>query len=1463
MTAADLAPAQITPSSEERWKEWWSWAILTLAVLPAMVATRPGWISADTKVYLYLDPGRLLRSAQSMWNPDVNMGTVTHENMGYLFPMGPYFWLIEKLHVPMWLGQRIWMSALFVLAGAGVLYLGRILGLSSLGRLTGAMLYMLSPFVLDYMGRASVLLMPWAGFGWMIAFTVLAARRGGWRYPALFALVVAAVGGINATAILFTGFGPIVWLIYVGVLKEATWKQIWGAAWKIGLLSFVVSVWWMSGLWAEAAYGLNVLRFTETIPTVLLTSSPSEVIRGLGYWYFYGWDRIQPWVLAASQYIAHVFPILISFAIPTLALAAGFFIRWRYRAFAIILIAVGMISASSAFPIALPTPFGAFLKVVDQTTIGLAMRSSNRVLPLLILGLALLLGAGLSAVLATRFWIGIGAVVVIILMILVNMAPLFAGDIVASNLAYQTPLPKYVTNAANYLNASSPSTRVLGVPGVDFGYYRWGVSMDQIWPGLLTRGWVARGSVPVGEPGSVNLLRAVDESIQDGTLDPSSIAPMASLMSVGDLLFQGDLQYERYTGVRGITIWNQLQPTPPGLGRPKLFGPPVPQKTTIGNINDEEQLALAKNAAPIPSLAVYPVKAPRAQIRTEATQSPLIVAGDGEGLLEAASFGLFSSHTPILYSASFPTSKELASVNTQGSTLVVTDTNAKRLDTWGTLDSTYGFVETTGEKLLQPNDSEQFLSVFPTNNDSTKTVAVLSGMKSVVATSYGNPINNSPENQAINAVDGNPSTAWVEGALQLATNETLQITLDHPVTTNNVTLLQPQGGERNRSITSVSLRFDGKDPLAVPLNQSSLTPPGQAVSFSTRTFSTLSITVTGVTGSKIYLSGLAGVGFAEVKIGGVPPATVSLRMPTDLLNKIGVASANHPLDLLMHRLRTSDIGARSDVEPVLRRIVSLPTARTFTLQGESRLSAIVSDSLMNVVLGRTTSTSFPANSNGLVPIVQSDSSSRLSADLNAASWSAQDNNPSTAWQSAFTNPIGQWIEFSTARPISFDHLNLQVIADGRHEVPTSVTVTAGGVNRVVQLPAIPLGVGRPQGSITVLPVSFPALSGSTVRLTIDSVITLSRNQVTLDGGNPPPVGIAEMGIPGVVEPLTPVDVPVTCTSQLLSLNGQAVPVAIQGSTQAALNRQALHIAPCGDAATGVAFPAGTNQVTSGDGSQTAWNLDLLGFSSARAAPPSSPVTAPATPSVVVMHTSQWSADVTLHGGGPASWLVLGQSLSSGWQATMNGRSLGVPTLIDGYANGWKIPAMTPGTVAKVSFVWAPQHIINVAQLISLFGLLAVVVLSLWPVKRRSKEKDERYGVPQFTMPWKYPRSPRSWPVTIGTSFVLGIAVGIVTAPLTGVAALILSVMGLRLNRSRVILFAGCIGALALAGLYTAYEQHANIYPWNIGWPQHFGIASASAWVALGVLIVDGTVEQLRERFGHLEEPPVRDPSPLE
>ena len=72
---------------------------------------------------------------------------------------------------------------------------------------------MLTPYSLDYAARISVLLHAVGRAA--VDDRARSARRlrdGGWRYPALFALVVQVVGGVNATALLFAGLGPALWV---------------------------------------------------------------------------------------------------------------------------------------------------------------------------------------------------------------------------------------------------------------------------------------------------------------------------------------------------------------------------------------------------------------------------------------------------------------------------------------------------------------------------------------------------------------------------------------------------------------------------------------------------------------------------------------------------------------------------------------------------------------------------------------------------------------------------------------------------------------------------------------------------------------------------------------------------------------------------------------------------------------------------------------------------------------------------------------------------------------------------------------------------------------------------------------------------------------------------------------------------------------------------------------------------
>src|SRR5207237_8454694 len=117
--------------------------------------------SADTKQYLYLDPGRLLSRAAYLWDPHIGAGTVPHQYIGYLFPMGPYYWLMDQIGVPDWVAQRLWLGSISLAAVLGALWLFLMLGARRAGALAGALVYLLTPYQPPFPARISALLLPW------------------------------------------------------------------------------------------------------------------------------------------------------------------------------------------------------------------------------------------------------------------------------------------------------------------------------------------------------------------------------------------------------------------------------------------------------------------------------------------------------------------------------------------------------------------------------------------------------------------------------------------------------------------------------------------------------------------------------------------------------------------------------------------------------------------------------------------------------------------------------------------------------------------------------------------------------------------------------------------------------------------------------------------------------------------------------------------------------------------------------------------------------------------------------------------------------------------------------------------------------------------------------------------------------------------------------------------------------
>jgi hypothetical protein len=75
--------------------------------------------------------------------------------------------------------------------------------------------------------------------------------------------------------------------------------------------------------------------------------------------------------------------------------------------------------------------------------------------------------------------------------------------------------------------------------------------------------------------------------------------------------------------------------------------------------------------------------------------------------------------------------------------------------------------------------------------------------------------------------------------------------------------------------------------------------------------------------------------------------------------------------------------------------------------------------------------------------------------------------------------------------------------------------------------------------------------------------------------------------------------------------------------------------------------------------------------------------------------------------------VLGESFDAGWRATCNGRSLGAPQVVDGYANGWRAPA----GCTHVAFAFAPQSGVQASYVVSAVAVALMLLFLIWGALR--------------------------------------------------------------------------------------------------------------------------------------------------
>ena len=238
----------------------------------------------------------------------------------------------------------------------------------------------------------------------------------------------------------------------------------------------------------------------------------------------------------------------------------------------------------------------------------------------------------------------------------------------------------------------------------------------------------------------------------------------------------------------------------------------------------------------------------------------------------------------------------------------------------------------------------------------------------------------------------------------------------------------------------------------------------------------------------------------------------------------------------------------------MRRLLDVPGEREFELAGEARISAQAPDPLVDRLLGIPGA---PRRRHHR-PVV---------GPPRRVTWPPGPPRPSTATRRRPGRPPSTTSRASSSstscpRSQTVDHLDLQVVADGRHSVPTRLRLKAGDEVRELEVPAArgrrPSPTASPRSPSTSSPVEADTLPPHRPRGPPGDDRPTGTAAATRSCPSPSP----RSACPASSAPSPPRRCPDRCHDDLLTVDGEAVPVRLSGTTADAEARLPLPIEAC-------------------------------------------------------------------------------------------------------------------------------------------------------------------------------------------------------------------------------------------------------------------------------------------------------------
>jgi arabinofuranan 3-O-arabinosyltransferase len=1407
---AEPGPVEVIPLSRR-----WLWLVAAVA-LALSFGSSPGQISPDTKLDLTANPLRFLARATNLWNSELPFGQAQNQAYGYLFPHGTFFVAGHLLGLPGWITQRLWWALLLTVGFWGLLRVAEALGIGSpTSRAVGAAAFALSPRVLTTLGSISSETLPIMLAPWVLLPAILALRDSASSGPSVRRLAgqagvaVALMGAVNAIATLAGCLPAVIW--WACHRPNRRWLRY--AAWWLLALALAMT-WWLVALILMARISPPFLDFIESSGVTTQWSSLVEVLRGTDSWTPF----VAPNATAGAPLVTGSVAILATCLVAAAGLAglagmsAG---NVPARGRLVTMLLVGVVLLGVGYSGGLGSPLAQHVQAFLDAG-GAPLRNVHKFESLIripvVLGLAQLLGRiPLPGSVPKPLWrsafahperdkrVAVGIVVLTALMAGTSLA--WTGRMTPPGT--YSAIPRYWHDAADWLSAHNTGVpkpgRVLVVPGAPFATQLWGTSHDEPLQVLGDSPWGVRDSIPLTPPQTVRALDSVQRLFASGT--PSAgLADTLARQGISYVVMRNDLDPDASRSARPILVHRAVTGSP-RLQKVAQFGAPVGPGPVSGFVTDSELRPR------YPAVEIYRVTAMAGD-----PGAPYLADIDGLPRVDGGPEALLRLDERRRLSGRPPPGPALLTADAVGAGLpvpvvTVTDTPLARETDYGRVDDHSSAIRAVGDTRHTFNRVPDYPSPGADTVYGSWTGGRLTASSSSSDSTVLPDVATAASPAA--AIDADSATAWVSNSLQSAVGQWLQVDFDHPVTNSIITITpsattvgaQVRRVEVETATGTTTLRFDeaGK-PIsgALPYGE---TPWVRITAIGTDDGSPgVQFAITDLSITQYDARGFAHpVNIRHTALVPAPPPNAAVAqwdLGSDPLGRPGCAAG--PANVQC----APSMALATETPATFSRTLSVP-------QPMSVLPTIWVRARSGPKLADLVSEPDTARAHGDSDLV----------DVLGAASAATDGDPATAWtapQRVVQHKTPPTLTLTLPQPTEVTGLRVTPSTSPVPAHPTMVAVDLGDGPQVRTLK-------------TSGPQDLPLMPRMTDTITIsllDWKDVIDRTALGFDQLKPPGLAeIAALGTDG--RPIAAADaarnrtreVTVDCEhGPVIAIAGRFVHTSVNSTVGALLDGAPVTAQPCD--AEPITLPTGEQELLVSPGPQ--FVVDGAELSGPLAA---ESTTSPATPAA----TGAWGParrEVRVPGAKASRVLVVPESINPGWVARTSAGTRLTPLAVNGWQQGWVVPAGTSGTI---TLIFAPNSLYRAGLAGGLALLPLLALLAWWPQRRRPSDSAAR--------PW----TPGPW---------AAVAMLIAGAAIAGVAGVLVfgAALGMRWllrNRPRrrdVVTVWLSAGGLILAG--AALSRH----PWRSvdGYAGHSAGVQLLALISLAALAAS-TVTRPAER----------------